>query len=61
AQKTGFKITRVLFDSSEYQFIGSEQFKNNIFLRSENSYFNNPEKSIFTKKLSENTRRWLQN
>lgn len=50
AQKTGFKITEVLFDSSEYQFVGSEQFKNNIFLRSENSYFNNPEKSIFTKK-----------
>ena len=50
AQKTGFKITQALFDSSEYQFIGSEQFKNNIFLRSENSYFNNPEKSIFSKK-----------
>ena len=50
AQKTGFKITQVLFDSSEYQFVGSEQFKNNIPSKSEKSYFNNPKKSIFTKK-----------
>ena len=48
AKQAGLVINDVFFDSSEFQFWGSEQYKNDIPLRAENSYLVNPEKSIFT-------------
>lgn len=50
AEKAGFELREVIYDSSAYQFIGSEQYSRNITLIDENSYFKNPDKSIFTKK-----------
>ena len=48
AEKTGFTIKKVDYDSNEFQFWGSEQYLRNIALRSEKSFSVNPEKSIFT-------------
>ena len=50
ADKCGFKLIDMVFDGSEYQFWGSEQYLNDIPMRSEQSYYENPDKSIFTKK-----------
>lgn len=47
-EEFGLKVNKVVFDSSEQQFWGSEQYQNNIWLESENSYFKNPKKSMFT-------------
>jgi len=47
---SGLLIKDVIFDSTEFQFWGSEQYKKNIPLLAENSYSKNPDKSIFTKK-----------
>jgi SAM-dependent methyltransferase len=44
------KIFHKYFDSSEFQFVGSEQYKLNIPLNANNSYYKNPTNSIFTKK-----------
>jgi SAM-dependent methyltransferase len=49
AKKANFKIKEIIDDSSEYQFIGSEQIKKGIAVYAENSYFSNPEKSMFNK------------
>lgn len=49
AGKSGFELTDVCYDSSEFQFLASEQYKRGIPLRSENSFYDNPDKSIFTK------------
>ncbi len=49
AEKAGFELKEVVYDSSDYQFIGSEQYSKNITLLAENSYFINPAKSIFNK------------
>lgn len=51
AEKTGFILNKIVFDSSEFQFIGSEQYKRDISLRDENSYYENPAKSVFTKRI----------
>lgn len=51
AEKTGFEIIMVKFDSSEFQFWGSEQYLNDIPLYSEKSYLNNKRNSIITQKL----------
>jgi 2-polyprenyl-3-methyl-5-hydroxy-6-metoxy-1,4-benzoquinol methylase len=48
-KNAGLKLKNTIFDSTEFQFWGSEQYKRNIPLESENSYKNNPKKSIFTK------------
>jgi len=48
--KVDLVIKDIVFDSTEFQFWGSEQYKKNIFLLAENSYSKNPDKSIFTKK-----------
>ncbi|MFA5100219.1 MAG: class I SAM-dependent methyltransferase [Candidatus Omnitrophota bacterium] len=48
AQKAGFAIRAVLYDSTNFQIWGSEQYINDIPLRDERSYFENPGKSIFT-------------
>lgn len=48
-EKSGLKLNDIIFDSTEFQFWGSEQYKQNIPLKAKNSYSVNPEKSIFTK------------
>jgi hypothetical protein len=50
AEKTLFTIRKIIFNSTAFQFWGSEQYKRNIHLNASNSYFINPEKSIFSKK-----------
>lgn len=50
AEKSGLVIKDVIFDSTEFQFWGSEQYKRDIPLTAENSYSVNPKKSIFTEK-----------
>ncbi len=48
AEQSGFKINKVIYDSNEFQFWASEQYKIGMPLRDDNSYGMNPEKSIFT-------------
>jgi SAM-dependent methyltransferase len=50
SQKCGLKIKEVIYDSTELQFWGSEQYAKDIPLYSSISYRNNPGKSIFTKR-----------
>jgi SAM-dependent methyltransferase len=50
AQKIGFKIKEIIYDSTEFQFWGSEQYKKGIPLVSDLSYAVNRKKSIFSKK-----------
>ncbi|MBD3229923.1 MAG: methyltransferase domain-containing protein [Candidatus Lokiarchaeota archaeon] len=50
AEKSGFQVVDILFDSNEFQFWGSEQYKRDIPLLSPKSYFKNPKYSIFSKK-----------
>ncbi len=47
AEKTGFRIESVSYDSWEFQFWGSEQYRQDIPLLDERSWNNGPEKSIF--------------
>jgi hypothetical protein len=59
ADKSGFKIEKISYDSRSWQFWGSEQYSKNISLLEKNSYFLNPRKSIFSgdqiKKFEEET------
>lgn len=48
-EKSGLKLHDIIFDSTEFQFWGSEQYKQNIPLKAENSYSVNPKNGIFTK------------
>jgi len=48
AEETGFKVENIKFDSTAFQFLGSEQYIKNIPLLDERSYLKNMEKSIFT-------------
>ncbi|MBK7104716.1 MAG: class I SAM-dependent methyltransferase [Ignavibacteriae bacterium] len=48
SEKFGFKFSHVIYDSSEYQFVGSEQYLKDIPMFSENSFYKNPQKSIFS-------------
>ena len=50
AKKAGLVIKDITFDSTEFLFWGSEQYKRGIPLRAEDSYSVNPKKSIFTAK-----------
>ena len=50
AEKVGFKLVDIIFDSTDYQFWGSEQYLNDIPLRDSRSYYENPNSSIFSKK-----------
>lgn len=50
ASKVNLKIKEVIFDSTEFQFWGSEQYIKDIPLQDERSYGINPKKSIFTDK-----------
>jgi len=49
AEKTGFELNEVIYDSFAFQSWGSEQYKKDIALHDENSYAVNPEKSMFSK------------
>lgn len=49
AERTGFELEDVLYDSFAFQSWGSEQYKQDIALNDENSYAVNPEKSPFSK------------
>jgi 2-polyprenyl-3-methyl-5-hydroxy-6-metoxy-1,4-benzoquinol methylase len=49
-KNTGFKIEEIIYDSTEFQFWGSEQYKRDISLNDNNSYVVNPKKSVFLKK-----------
>jgi len=57
ARKTGFKVEAIIFDSNAFQFYGSEQYEQNIPLRAGNSYWTNPERSIFTQNRIKEFRR----
>lgn len=48
AEQAGFKIKEIIYDSNEFQFWGSEQYKMGIPLMSDNSYGINPRNSMFT-------------
>jgi len=48
AAQAGLKIKEVIYDSTEFQFLGSEQYQRDIPLISERSYYKNPQKSIFS-------------
>lgn len=49
ADKAGLRITKIVYDSNEFQFLGSEQYKQDIPLNASRSFTNSPEKNIFTK------------
>ena len=49
-EKSGLSIQDVIFDSTEFQFWGSESYKRDVPLTAGNSYSVNPKKSIFTSK-----------
>ena len=44
----GFRLTRVIHDSSEFQFWGSEQYLRGVTLMSPESYYVNPKGNLFT-------------
>lgn len=48
AAQTGFEIAGVAYDADDFQFWGSEQYKHDIPLHDERSYFTHPEHSMFT-------------
>ncbi|MBN2528101.1 MAG: class I SAM-dependent methyltransferase [Deltaproteobacteria bacterium] len=50
AERTGFKIEKVVYDSGAHQFWGSEQYVRDIPHRSERSFENNRDASIFTRR-----------
>ncbi len=50
AEQTGFTVEKVVYDSNAFQFWGSEQYEQDIPLRSENSWAENKDKSPFTQK-----------
>ncbi|WP_374886362.1 class I SAM-dependent methyltransferase [Microseira sp. BLCC-F43] len=49
ANKAGFKIADIVFDSHAFQFWGSEQILGNIAITESASYAVNPDKSMFSK------------
>jgi hypothetical protein len=48
AERTGFALERVVFDSTAFQFLGSEQYCRDIPLCAETSYYTDPARSIFS-------------
>ncbi len=46
--KAGLSVRSSVFDSTGFQFWGTEQYRQNIPLRAENSYWVNPRKSVFS-------------
>lgn len=62
AREAGFDVANVRYDSTAFQFWGSEQYRQDIPLLDERSYLVNPEKSIFSEaqmaRFTEQARRW---
>lgn len=50
AEKAGLKIEKIIYDSTDFQFWGSEQYTQDIPLTSSNSYLMSPSNSIFSMK-----------
>jgi len=50
AEQVGFIFEKVIDDSSEYQFIGSEQYRKGIARNAEKSYFINPSISGYSRR-----------
>jgi SAM-dependent methyltransferase len=48
AEKTGFKIGKIIFDSNEFQFLGSELYKKDIPLTLPNTHEGYPFEQIYT-------------
>jgi SAM-dependent methyltransferase len=48
AEKAGFAVERVIYDSEAFQFWGSEQYERGIALTSERGYKGDVSKSVFT-------------
>jgi len=49
ATRAGLRVRDIIFDSTEFQLWGSEQYKMNIPLEDARSYQKNPERGIFTR------------
>ena len=49
AEASGFAVDHVAYDSTEFQFWVSEQYRSDIPLFDERSYFVNPEGGLFTR------------
>ncbi|MBP7275577.1 MAG: class I SAM-dependent methyltransferase [Kiritimatiellae bacterium] len=49
AEATGFEVSDVIYDSSEAQFLASEQYRRGIPLKSERSYRINPQAAGFSR------------
>ena len=49
AKDSGFDVDRIIYDSTDFQFWGSEQLRQNIPFSDPRSFTNNAAKSIFTK------------
>ena len=47
AVKAGLKIKEIVFDSTEFQFLGSQQYEQGISLLSGRSYYVNPKAALF--------------
>ncbi len=50
AKKSNLGLNKVVYDSTEFELWGSEQYLKGIPLRSDNSYGENPSNSIFSKR-----------
>lgn len=50
ADQSGFVLEEIVFDSTDFQFWGSEQYRRGIPLRGSRSFAENPRNSIFSKK-----------
>lgn len=48
AEQTGFTVYDLRYDSNAFQFWGSEQYEQDIPLRAERSWAENPDKSMFS-------------
>lgn len=49
AEKANLLLNRIFYNSTEFQFLGSEQYKREIPLNDARSFFVNKDQSIFTK------------
>lgn len=50
SRKTNFELSDVIYDSTAFQFWGSDQYLKNIPLNDPHSYLMNPKNSLFSKK-----------
>jgi len=48
-ENSNFQVTDIIYDSNESQFWGSEQYKKDIALHDQNSYYINKKLSLFSK------------